>query len=278
MGDNRKQIKIGWLCLIVCIVPLLISSISTITTLLWRSKESCEESVYRQMDLILDDRIAAIQSYIDGAEKTLRQYGTSPVIKEMLVALDKGDQTKFKELQKKAQKYTDDFYGTLSGWEGVYASNWETFVQVHSNPSAIGMQTRKGADLVHYRTTMTMHDDGFYDGGAFISPASQKMILNLRQAIYDDNGNPVGLIGGGPFLTELGSELADVQDGELVGATFILADYAQDIYVLSNDAQYSSCAPIDNEEHVALIDEILEKKDDVQGFYSIGGKKSIVTM
>ena len=278
MGENRKHLKIGWMCLIVCIVPLLISSISTITTLMLRSKESCEKSVYRQMDLILDDRITAIQNYIDGAETYLRLYGTSPVIKDMLVALNKKDTAKYKELQKEAQEYTAKYFSKLSGWEGVYASDWDTFVQVHSNEAAIGMQTRKGADLIHYRTTMTMHDDGFYDGGAFISPASQKMILNMRQAIYDDNGNPVGLIGGGPFLTELGSELADIQDGELVGATFILADYAQDIYVLSNDERYSSCTPIDNEEHVAMIDEILEKQDDVQGFYSIGGKKCIMAM
>ncbi len=278
MGENGRHLKIGWTFMIVCIVPLLISSVSTITTLFLRSKESCEESVYRQMNLILDDRIAAIQSYVDSAEKNLREYGTAPVIREMLVALDRGEKAKFAELQKKAQKYTNDFYANLTGWEGIYASNWDTFVQVHSNASAVGMQTRKGADLVHYRTTMTMHSDGFFDGGAFISPASQKMILNLRQCIYDENGKAVGLIGGGPFLTELGSELADVKDGELVGATFILADYAQDIYVLSNDERYTSCAPIDSAEHVSLIDKILEEQGDVQGFYKLGGKKSIVCM
>lgn len=278
MAEGRKHLKIGWLCMIVCIVPLVISSFSTITTLLLRSKESCEESVYRQMDLILDDRIAAIQNYIDSAEKYLRQYGTAPVIKEMLVALGKGNTADYKVLREKAQKYTQDYFANLSGWEGIYASNWDTVVQIHSNEKAIGMQTRTGSDLVYYRTTMTMHDDGFFDGGAFISPASEKMILNLRQAIYDDNGNPIGLIGGGPFLTELGSELADVKDGELVGATFILADYAQDIYVLSNDARYSSCAPINDDKHVEMIEEILEKGEDVQGFYKIEGKKCIVTM
>ena len=278
MTGKKTHLKIGWLCLIVCIVPLLISSISTITTLLLRSKESCEESVYRQMDLILDDRIAAIQNYIDGAETYMRQYGTAPVIKEMLVALNKGEQAKFRELQKKAQAYTEEYFSNLSGWEGIYASNWDTVVQVHSNASAVGMQTRTGADLVHYRATMNMQSDGFYNGGAFISPASGKMILNLRQSILDDKGNAIGLIGGGPFLTELGSELADVKAGELVGATFILADYAQDIYVLSNDDRYSSCAPINDPAHVDMIEEILEKGETIQGFYKLDGKKSIVTM
>jgi len=268
--------------LIVCIVPLMISSISTIATLLIRSKEACEESVYRQMDLILDDRIAAIQNYIKGAETYMRQYGTAPEIRDMLIALDKGDTVKYKELQKKAQQYTEAYFANLEGWEGVYASNWDTIVQVHSDKNAIGMQTRKTPEeRTPYQATMKLQADGFYDGGAFVSPASGMMILNLRQGVFDDDGKPVGLIGGGPFLAELGSELADVKDGELVGATFILADYKQDIYVLTSiadDEQYQSCAPIANEDYVKLIEEVEEKGGTVQGFYKVNGVKSIVTM
>ena len=268
--------------MIVCIVPLMISSISTIATLLIRSKEACEESVYRQMDLILDDRIAAIQNYIKGAETYMRQYGTAPEIRDMLIALDKGDTVKYKELQKKAQQYTEAYFANLEGWEGVYASNWDTIVQVHSDKNAIGMQTRKTPEeRTPYQATMKLQADGFYDGGAFVSPASGMMILNLRQGVFDDDGKPVGLIGGGPFLAELGSELADVKDGELVGATFILADYKQDIYVLTSiadDEQYQSCAPIANEDYVKLIEEVEEKGGTVQGFYKVNGVKSIVTM
>ncbi|MBQ3906199.1 MAG: hypothetical protein II743_05455, partial [Lachnospiraceae bacterium] len=165
-----------------------------------------------------------------------------------------------------------------SGWEGVYASNWDTVVQVHSNQGAVGMQTRKGDALAPYRATMTDSKDGFYDGGAFVSPASQKMILNLRQYVLDDDGKPVGLIGGGPFLTELGSELADVKEGELVGATFVLADYAQNIYVLASDERYESCAEITDAVHQQMIGEVLEKNEGVQGFYKIDGKKCIAAM
>ena len=275
---NGRKLKIGWLCALACMVPLIISSVSTITTLLMRSKQSCEESVYRQMDLILDDRIAAIQNYIDGAETYLRQYGTAPMIREMLVALDRGEKVKYEEFQRRAQAYTEEYFKNLNGWEGVYASNWDTVVQVHSNKSAVGMQTRKGDDLEPYRATMTNAADGFFDGGAFVSPASQKMILNLRQVIKDDQGKPIGLIGGGPFLTELGSELADVKEGELVGATFILADYEQGIYVLSNDERNGSCEPISQAEHVRLIEEIKQSGKDLQDFYQLDGRKSIVTM
>ena len=278
MDDNKRHLKIGWLCAIACMIPLLISSLSTITTLLMTSKLSCEASVYRQMNLILDDRMSAIQNYVDGAETYLKLYAKTPEIKELLVALDRKDQVQAAKLQKKVQAYTEDYFKGLYGWEGIYVSDWDTVVQVHSNQSVIGMQTRKGDDLDPYRATMTAQADGFFDGGAFVSPASQKMILNLRQMICDDSGKPVGLVGGGPFLTELGSELADITEGELVGANFILADYVQDIYVLTNDQRYGSCAPIENEMHESLIKEALENGDTIQGFYKIDGVKSIVTV
>lgn len=278
MKSNRFRLKISTLCAIVCIVPLLISSVSTITTLLISSRRSCEESVYRQMNIILDDRIEAINNFIDTSETYLRQYGTSPVIKDMLMALDAGNTARFTDLQKVAQGYTSDYYANLIGWEGIYASNWDTVVQVHSAPPVVGMQTRKGDDLPPYRATMTEQADGFFEGGAFVSPASGQMILNLRQAIYDNTGKPVGLVGGGPFLTELAGCLADVQDGELVGATFVLADSRQNVYVLSNDERYASCAPVEDEIHVQLISELLEGGKTIQDFCEIDGKKSIVTV
>ena len=278
MKKGKFRLKLSVLCVIVCIVPLLVSSVSTITTLLISSRKACEDSVYRQMNIILDDRIEAINHFIDNSEITLRQYGTSPVIKDMLMALDAGNMTRFGEQQRAAQEYTSAYYANLSGWEGIYASNWDTVVQVHSAPPVVGMQTRKGDDLPPYRATMTDHPDGFFDGGAFVSPASGQMILNLRQAIYDNTGKPVGLIGGGPFLTELAGYLADVQDGELVGATFVLADSRQNVYVLSNDERYVSCAPVEEEIHVQLITRLLESGASIQDFYEIDGKKCIVTV
>ena len=275
---KKLHIKLSVLCAIVCIVPLLLSSVSTITTLLISSKKSCEDSVYRQMNIILDDRIEAINNFIDSSEVLMKMYGTAPVIKEMLTALDAGDMESFETLQKSAQAYTSKYFANLTGWEGVYASNWDTVVQVHAAPAVVGMQTRKGDDLPPYRATMTDNPDAFFDGGAFVSPASGQMILNLRQAIYDDNGKPVGLIGGGPFLTQLESYLADINDGELIGATFVLVDSRQNIYVLSNDERYESCASIEDEIHTKLIQDMLSAGTSIQDFYEIDGKKSIVTV
>ena len=272
------HLKISVLCAVVCIIPLFLTSTSTITTLLVNSRKSCEDSVYRQMNIILDDRMEAIKHYVDHSEAYMKQYGTAPVIRDMLMALDAGNMTKFAELKKTAQEYTQGYFANLKGWEGIYASNWDTVVQVHSTPAVVGMQTRKGDDLPPYRSTMTDQQDGFFDGGAFVSPASGQMILNLRQAIYDNTGKPIGLIGGGPFLSELAGYLADVRDGELVGATFVLADSRQNVYVLSNDERYASCAPIEEEIHRTLLADVMAAGRSIQSFYEIDGQKCIVTV
>lgn len=277
MKSQKKFIKLSQLCALFCLLPLLISSVCTITTLLLNSRKSCEESVYRQMNIILDDRIEAICHFVDNEEMHLKQYGTAPVIKELLIGSD--DPEEYERILQEAQAYTIRYYGNLTGWEGIYTSDWDTVVKVHSTPPVVGMQTRTGDALPPYRETMTSQPDGFFDGGAFVSPASGQMILNLRQAVYNDAGQPVGLIGGGPFLTSLSTYLADVADGELQGATFVLADYNQDVYVLASDERFQSCAAIEDEDHVKLLAELeANGGKTIQNFYVIDGVKSIVTV
>ena len=275
---KKSHLKISGLCALVCILPLVITSICVIATLLVTSRKSCEASVYRQMNIILEDRIQAIQKFVDNSELLLKQYGTAPEIKEALTAVYNEDEDAAEKMAA-AQAYTEKFYSNLNGWEGVYIGNTKTVIQAHSNPGAVGLQTRSEDQLPAFFETMTSStNDGLFDGGAFVSPASGQMIINLRQLVTDDKGNIVGYTGGGPFLTEFSNYLADVSEGELVGATFVLADSANEVYVLSNDSRFESCAAIEDANHLELIGKVNENNTTYQGFYKIDGKKNIVTV
>ncbi|MBP5565791.1 MAG: hypothetical protein J6X45_08755 [Lachnospiraceae bacterium] len=275
---KKSHLKISGLCALVCILPLVITSICVIATLFVTSRKSCEASVYRQMNIILEDRIQAIQKFVDNSELLLKQYGTAPEIKEALTAVYNEDEDAAEKMAA-AQAYTEKFYSNLNGWEGVYIGNTKTVIQAHSNPGAVGLQTRSEDQLPAFFETMTSStDDGLFDGGAFVSPASGQMIINLRQLVTDDKGNIVGYTGGGPFLTEFSNYLADVSEGELVGATFVLADSANEVYVLSNDSRFESCAAIEDANHLELIGKVNENNTTYQGFYKIDGKKNIVTV
>ena len=273
---KKGHLKLSGLCVLVCIIPLVIISASVITTLLISSRKSCENSVYRQMNIILDDRISAIESFIDNSELILKTYGSNVVLKEAL--LDYTDAAEKEKALAAAQQYTESYYSKLSGWEGIYIGNKETVIQVHSNPKAVGLQTRTEDQWPAFFGSMSDSQDGFFDGGAFVSPASGQMIINMRQAIYADNGEIIGYTGGGPFLSNLETYLADVKDGELVGATFILLDYENLVYVRSSDSRFESCAPVEDNTHLELINKVGGSNQTFQGFYKIDGQKSIVTV
>lgn len=82
---------------------------------------------------------------------------------------------------------------------------------------------------------MTNSADGFYNGGAFVSPASGQLILNLRMAVYDDNKKPIGLVGGGPFLVGLNELLTQMDTTGLENVNYTIFDATNLIYTYNTD-------------------------------------------
>lgn len=254
MNNSKKStINVGMVCIVASIISIALTAIASMTMFVVNTRKVCEQNIYEQIEITMNGRASVIRDYIKESELLLRQYGTAPAIQNALLNPE-DDQAKAA-----AQAYTENYYSHLTGWEGVYASNWDTVVQVHSNPKVVGMQTREGDALPPYRETMTSQPDGFFDGGAFVSPASGQMILNLRQSILDKSGNPIGLVGGGPFLTNLEGSLSSINNANLASAEYSLIDYKQGVFVLSNREGFESCAPIEDENILRIMGEITEQ-------------------
>lgn len=177
----------------------------------------------------LDGQAAIISEYINNSERLLKEYSTAPVIKELLSNPNNSD------CVSRAQQYTDDFYSHLSGWEGLYLSNWETKVLTHSTHDAVGMVTRKGDDLAPYQASMVNAEGGFCNSGPFISPVSQSMIINIRMAIFDDKGNPIGLVGGAPFISELNNILSKMVISGINEQEYAILDLNNEVYAYHSD-------------------------------------------
>ncbi len=177
----------------------------------------------------LDGQANLIDLFVADSETLLKEYGSANELRELL--LDPGNEQKIAV----AQSYTENFFGNLNQWEGVYLSNWDTKVLAHSSAGAVGMVTRTGDSLDPYRATMTSAPGGFYNGGAFVSPASKQLIFNLRMAIYDSDNKPIGLVGGGPFLAGMNELLAKTNVKSFEGAEYSVLDTANKIYVYDTD-------------------------------------------
>lgn len=203
------------------------------------------------MTTALEGQANLIEQFVADSELLLKEYASAPVVKKLL------SDPENPECIEAAQSYTEKFYSNLVEWEGVYLSNWDTKVLAHSSAGAVGMVTRTGDALEPYRKTMTGSPDGFYNGGAFVSPASKQLILNLRMAIYDDNGNPIGLVGGGPFLSGLNKTLERVQVSAFENEDYAILDTVNSIYTYNTDNSLITM-PVEDEVMLKVMAQVAE--------------------
>lgn len=209
---------IAFLCL-SCLYMFITTSVTA------TSKQSAIDNMYTA----LDGQANMIKLFVSESERTLMEYATAAELKELL--LDPENPEKIKT----AQEYTQRYYANLSAWEGIYLSNWETKVLAHSAPPVVGMVTRTGDALAPYQATMTNSPNGFYNGGAFVLPASGQLIFNLRMSVCDDDGTPIGLVGGGPFLSGLNELLSKMSISGMENEKYAIIDTANLIYTYNTD-------------------------------------------
>lgn len=141
----------------------------------------------------LDEREQVIKDYITLGESSLKKFALSPELKEALK--NPSDE----EAMAKAQQYTLDYYGALDDWEGIYLADWNSKVLTHPAPPVVGKVMREGDRLKELQDAMTTDENGLYNAGIIVSPASGELIVSMYAPIYEGN-NPVGYVGAGTFM------------------------------------------------------------------------------
>lgn len=230
------------------------------------TSNAMENAAINNMETAVNMQIAIVEQFVKESELIMRTYSDGEEVKQALLHPD--DPERISVLQ----TYTERFYADLKGWEAVYTSNWNTTVQAHSSRGAVGMTTRTGDALPPFLKTMTDSPDGLYNGGAFVSPASGQMIVNLRRAIYDDNNNPIGLVGGGPFLSELGAILNQVHVAGLDHARYSVVDAVAGVYIYSPDEELLT-KPVEDENLLAIINNYENSPKGSEDYISESDKK-----
>lgn len=243
IGKDRKMstvIAIGAIFVaVICMVVLyLITSMST--------TKAMKEAAMNNMRTAINMQSGIMTQFVQDSELLMRQYGSAEEVANVIKHPDDP------ECVRAAQEYTERFYANLTAWEGVYTSNWNTTVLAHSNPPAVGMTTRTGDSLPPYQATMTNSPDGFFDGGAFSSPASGQLILNLRMAIYDGD-TPIGLVGGGPFIAGLGAILDQYTVAGLSQAHYYVLDGNGSSYIFCPDEELVA-QPVEDANLLKIVD------------------------
>ena len=197
-----------------------------------------------------------VENYIDSAEDYLTAYSRAGEITDMLLDFENT------EKQAAAQKYTEVFSADREFLEGVYTSKWDTTVMAHTNAPVVGMVTRTGDKLKELQDAM-MAADGVYNTGIIISPASKQQIISMYRAVLDENGNPIGLVGGGIFTAGLKEILDGLKIETLQNAKYSLIDLNNGTYLFNTNEEL-----IGTEVEDGAIRTIMEDCDETKiGFY-----------
>lgn len=206
----------------VCMLGLFLFANNSMTTVM--KKNSMDN-----MKTSLESRQKVIEDYVNSAEDQLVAYSKGIEIVNLL------ENPTDPEILKTAQKYTEDFYKELSGWEGIYAGEPNTHVIAHNNPKFVGMTTRKGEALKQLQDAMK-ESDRLYNAGIIVSPATKKLTLSMYCPVYKGD-EMIGYVGGGPFGEQLQKSLDALKVEGLDNASFTMINTKTNTYIFSKDSK-----------------------------------------
>lgn len=207
---------------IICITILYIFTQTGMTKLM---KKSAQDS----MKTSLNSQTTLISEYVSHQEDLLKKFSISPMIIDYLKDLNNKDK------QLKAQQFTENYFKGLDNWEGIYSGEWNTHVVTHSNPKVVGMTTRKGDSLKALQNAMK-ENNGLYNAGIIVSPASQKLILSMYCPVYDTDGSTiVGYVGGGPYMEKLESLLNETKKNDKKSIQYSMLNVSSKMYIFNDE-------------------------------------------
>ena len=214
--SNGGKFGMGLTLILFALVPMLITSITVAGMVLSKSSSELNKQTSNSLVTIIEATGRSFDYATDTAKETLMAFSTAPIIKEALLHPDDA------EIMAAANKYTNDFYSKLSGWEGLYLADWNTKVLTHEVPAVIGRILREGDSLTNLRNSI-LNANGVYNTGILTSPASGQLTQSFYYPVMD-NGKPIGFVGGGTFVNDVAKQISDVSGLGLTSAYVYFVD------------------------------------------------------
>lgn len=196
MQNTKSKLNMYGTLVMFALIPLVFSVVLVAAVIISKTGTEITEITENSLQAFVDEQGAGYEQFIVDSEKTLLAFSTAPIVKEVLENPDDA------ELVAQAQKYTNDFFGKLNNWEGVYIADWDSKVLTHPAPPVVGRVMREGDPLKQLQSSMLSSSKGIYNTGVIASPASGDYIVSLYAPVFGDNGEPIGYVGAGAYVSE----------------------------------------------------------------------------
>lgn len=258
--------------IIICMLVMQIVVMTILSVLVVSSiTKDIRKTMTNSMLTIAQERSQIIKNYVSESERMLTSYSRAGEI------LDIMQNPEDPEIVAAAQAYTEKFSGDIPNLEGVYASEWNTHVLAHTNANVVGITTREGDPLKALQDAM-LAADGVYNTGIIISPASGQQIVSMYMAVYDEQGNPAGLVGGGIFSKGLIEILDNLTMDGMENATYCMVNTTNGQYIFHADSERVA-TPAEEDYIVSLCEQMQGVTEDASGYieYTQDGEEYIST-
>lgn len=216
------------------ISAILIMQIAVMTCLsvmvVYEITKNVRTTATDNLQTIVQERSQIVNNYVQESEVILSAYSKAGEILNVLKNPEN------KSAVDAAQKYTESFSADINNLEGLYVSEWNTHVLAHTNAGVVGITTREGDSLKALQDIL-LATDGVYNTGIIISPASGEQIVSMYRAIYDESGNPAGLVGGGIYTAGLVNKLDSLGMSGMEHATYCMINVKDHKYIFHNQPE-----------------------------------------
>lgn len=226
---EQKKLSTVTLILIIQLIIMIILSLGITKTI---SSTTRKDSI-DHMQTITNERAHIIQTYVENAEKTLIYFSRAEEVKNILSNPDNSTYVA------KAQAYTEKYSADIGNVEGLWIGTWDTHCIAHTNAGTVGIQTRQDPDKQKELQDALLQagDNGVYNTGIIISPASGKQIVSMYKAVYDDNGQPMGFVGLGIYTQELIENLNNLDIIGVKESSYAMINVNDNKYIFNNDPE-----------------------------------------
>lgn len=257
----------------------LATRISIITTgitlagmlLLWQIVSNSIVSIVKnditnQMTDAVEARASIIHDYVSSAEEYVTAFSLGEEVRSLLADPEN------RELQKKAQKYTEDFAAVKGIFEGLYIATPDTHVWTHTTPDVVGMVTRKGESLETFRNTILARQQ-LTNLGIMKSPGTGSMILSMYCPIFE-NQRCIGYVGAGVYASRLMDVLLNLNIEGLPNSEYVFLNVEDSVYLYHENEQLLNTETTDSG-YLEIIRRIKENDSIEVNTYSYQDDKGV---
>ena len=198
------------------LIPMVVSAVVIGVVLINKTTSEMTNMTGNSLESIIVGTGQAFDASVENSRTIMEAYSKASIISDVLHNPDDA------ELAAQAQSYTEQFFASLDGFEGIYFADWNSVVKAHPNAAMQGVQLREGDGLKTLQDSML--DAGeFYNTGTMVSPASGQLIMSYYLPIYED-GQPIGYVGAGTYVNVFAAKYSDVSSLGLSTAYIYFVD------------------------------------------------------